>query len=198
MGVYASLFNIGSRPFFEGPKGFFAELDSLSLIPGLEIGPASYNDIVEIYRLESEIEGEGGADFATLTARWRMFGAGFLTARQDGRLAGYIESCLWDCQLPSFEARPDFFASRHRPGAETLYIIFIGVAADCRRQGVANSLLAAVSLVGRYHGACRLQAVCRDHIMPLYEAAGFLPVTGLPDFLPEPAVDFMLMEHSLL
>ncbi len=198
MGVYASLFNIGSRPFFEAPKDFLAELDSLLLEPGLEISPASYEDVAEIYRLEAEIEGDDGADFATLTARWQMFGAGFLTARQDGRLAGYIESCLWDRQLPYFEAQPDYFSSQHRLGAKTLYIIFIGVAADCRRRGVASSLLAAVSRVGRYYGARRLQAVSRDHIMPLYEAAGFLPVTAMPDFLPEPAVDFMLMEHSLL
>ncbi len=198
MEVDASLFNIDSQPFFEAPKGFLAELDSLSPAPGLEIGPASYEDIVEIYRLESEIEGADGADFVTLTSRWRMFGAGFLTARQDGRLVGYIESCLWDCQLPSFEARPDFFTSRHRLGAETLYIIFIGVAADCRRRGVASSLLTAVNGVGRYYGARRLQAVSRDYIMPLYEAAGFLPLTAMPDFLPEPAVNFMLMEHSLL
>ncbi len=198
LGVYASLLNIGSQPFFEVPKDFSADLDSLLLEPGLEIGPASYEDIAEIYRLENEIEGNYGADFATITARWRMFRAGFLTARQDGRLAGYIESCLWDRRLPYFEARPDFFASRHRLGAETLYIIFIGVAADCRRLGVASSLLAAISRVGRYYGARRLQAVSRDHIMPLYEAAGFLPVTAMPDFLPEPAVDFMLMEQSLL
>ncbi len=198
MGGYASLFNIGSQSFFEVPKDFPAEFDSLLRAPDLEIGPASYEDIAEIYRLENEIEGDDGADLVTLTARWRMFGAGFLTARQDGCLVGYIESCLWDRRLPSFEAQPDCFSSQHRIGAETLYIIFIGVAADCRRRGVASSLLAAISWVGRCYGARRLQAVSRDHVMPLYEAADFLPVTAMPDFLPEPAVNFMLMEHSLL
>ncbi len=197
MGVDTSLSNIGCSAFFEAPKDFFVE--STYPLPGLEleIGSASYADIEEIYLLESEIEGNDGADLVTLTARWRMFGAGFLTARQGGRLVGYIESCLWDCQLPYFEARPDFFASLHRLGAANLYIIFLGVAADYRRQGVASSLLAAVSGVGYRYGACRLQAVSRGHITPLYEAAGFLPVVAMPGFLPESGVDFMLMERTL-
>ncbi len=198
MGVDASLLNIGSPAFFDGPRDFLA--DTTDLVSGLEleIGPASYEDIEDIYLLESEIEGADGADFVSLTSRWRMFGAGFLTARHGGRLVGYIESCLWDRQLPYFETRPDFFASQHRLGAEKLYIIFLGVAVGCRRQGVASSLLAAISWVGRRHRACRLQAVSRGHIIPLYEAAGFLPVVAMPGFLPEPATDFMLMEHTLL
>ncbi|HFQ80538.1 MAG TPA: GNAT family N-acetyltransferase [Desulfobacterales bacterium] len=192
------IFNIDPQDFFAGSEDFLAEGVALLPEPLLEIAPASYADLEEIYQLESEIEGPDGADLVSLMARWRMFGAGFLTARQGGQLLGYIETCLWDCQLPHFEARPDFFTSRHRLGAANLYIIFLGVAADYRRQGVASSLLAAVSRVGWRYGARRLQAVSRSHIVPLYEAAGFLPVAAMPGFLPEPGTDFMLMERPFL
>jgi ribosomal protein S18 acetylase RimI-like enzyme len=161
----------------------------------MDISPVSTDDLNEIFFLEQSIEAESAASLETLRTRRQMFGDGFLAARINGRIMGYVETCLWDLSIPQFDQRSDFFTSRHSPHGKILYVIFLGVAQNSRRQGVASSLLDAVIKVANQYGVKVVQAVTRQYLLPLYLQNGFTIIRDMPNFLPD-AADFHLMEHS--
>lgn len=156
---------------------------------------ATEKDISSIAFLENAMEGADAASAATLLARLRMFPEGFLVAREEGRIIGYIESCLWNKDIPEFQAHPGFFAEQHRTDARTLYIIFIGVRQEFRRKGVGTQLIdALLEEVHPFHPQ-RVHAVSRDPLLPFYESMGFTPQAALPGFLHQE--NYTLMEMGL-
>ena len=163
----------------------------------MEILPVRDDELMEIFSLEQSIEGESGASIAALRARRQMFEGGFLVAREAGRIVGYIESCLWNRVSPKFDPHADFFAGQHCADGKILYIIFVGVAHNYRRQGIANTLIRAIMPVARKYGAQRVQAVTRVNLLPLYTNLGFTVLREMPSFLPGNADDLRLMELDL-
>lgn len=152
-------------------------------------------DLAQIAFLENAMEGADAASVETLRARLRIFPEGFLVAWEQGRLVGYIESCLWDRAIPEFQPHPGFFAEQHRPAAKTLYIIFIGVREEYRRQSVGSQLIEALLQATRPLALQRVHAVSRDQLMPFYQNLGFVAKTTLPDFLHQG--NYFLMEKPL-
>ncbi|NOX25725.1 MAG: GNAT family N-acetyltransferase [Deltaproteobacteria bacterium] len=161
----------------------------------MRISPAGADDLAKIFFLEQAIEGNSAASLETLRNRRQMFGPGFLAAREDDHIVGYVESCLWDLSVPEFDSRADFFACHHRSGGKVLYIIFLGVEQNSRRQGVGSTLLGSVMAVARKHGVHKIQVVSRQHLISLYSGQGFTTVQKIPGFLPG-ADDFYLLEYK--
>ncbi len=162
----------------------------------LQIEQATLSDVSEVYKLEQSIEKSGSADLATLQSRYAMFAQGFMAARLHGKIVGYVESCVWNEVLPHFEARPGFFTQYHDLNASTLYLIFIGVDAQYRRQGIASKMISfLLDNVVRYD-LVRMHAVCRDNHMPMYNKLGFSPAQELQGFLPDGG-KYTLMEKLI-
>lgn len=159
------------------------------------IEPAANSDIFEISLLEMAIEGRGAAGIETLRVRQVMFPDGFLVARKDGRIIGYLQSCIWDRQVPEFQPRADFFPSQHRLDGAILYLIFVGVSEHQRRHGVGSRLVECLTPLADKYGARKIHAVCRDYLVPFYAGLGFFQSRELPGFLSEG--EFFLMERAL-
>lgn len=156
------------------------------------VTPADFTDIVDI---EKRIEGENAASLDLINSRFSMFADGFLVARIDERIVGYIESCIWDEEIPVFNSGKDFFSSRHKLNGNILYIIFLGVVPEYWRQGVASKLIRGVKGLSRKIGVKKVHAVTWDHLTGLYVKQGFKPIRKMPNFLPNGS--FTLLEYSL-
>ncbi len=159
----------------------------------MKVSSVREDELFKIFSLEQSMEGESAASLETLQVRQQMFGAGFLAARKDDRIIGYLESCLWNVEIPEFQPYPGYFANRHCAHGKTLYIIFMGVDCDFRRQGVASTLLQAVAMAAYNSGAERVHAVTFAHLLPLYIKMGFKEVQAMPHFLPNLS-DLILVE----
>jgi len=154
----------------------------------LLIEPAKSADLREIAALEEVIEGDSAAGRDLLQARLMMFREGFLVARESGRIIAYAESCIWDEEIPSFRKEADFFSSRHHLAGNSLYIIFLGVAPESRRHGVASKLIAALLEVGKRYCVKRIHAVTWEYLVPLYTGQGFMRAEEIKGFLPNSTV----------
>jgi ribosomal protein S18 acetylase RimI-like enzyme len=164
----------------------------------LEITPASAADISQIHFLESAIEGSEAASPQTLLARLAMFHEGFLVAKLDAKVIGYIEACIWRRETPAFRADPSFFVSEHSADGSILYIIFLAVEERQRRHGVGSQLVREViKRVGGEFSVSRVHVVSRDPLLPFYKGLGFSAVQQLPGFLPD-GQEYTLMEASML
>ncbi len=162
----------------------------------MEIMPASDADISQIAFLESAIEGPDAASSLTLRARRGMFNDGFLVAKVNSRVVGYIETCIWTKKTPEFREDPDFFITEHTVEGAILYIIFVGVDEQQRHNGIGSRLVSRVFEVGQELTTERVHAVSRDPIIPFYKSLGFTAVKQLPGFLPD-AQKYTLMEFCL-
>jgi len=149
-----------------------------------EIAPASWDDLPEIARLEQSIEGENGATLATLQERFLMYGPGFLAARFQGRLIGYAESCIWDLQTPAFRSEAGYFSNLHQPNGPYLYLIFVGVIKEFRKQGAGSHLVQGLQDLARQEGRQKMQAVTWPHLIHFYQSLGFMVKKEIPAFLP--------------
>jgi ribosomal protein S18 acetylase RimI-like enzyme len=162
-----------------------------------KITPASAADISQIHFLESAIEGPGAASPRTLIARLAMFNEGFLVARRDAKVIGYIETCRWQRETPEFRTDPDFFANEHTGAGSILYIIFLAVEERQRRYGVGSQLVREViKRVGVEFPVSRVQVVSRDPLLPFYQNLGFSALQQLPGFLPD-GQQYTLLEYRL-
>ncbi len=162
----------------------------------MEITPASNEDISQIFFLENAIEGPDAASLKTLQARRAMFNDGFLVAKVDSYVVGYIETCIWGKETPEFRADPNFFLTEHAPDGAILYIIFVAVEEKQRRQGFGSHLIRQACKVGQDYSAGLVHVVSRDPIIPLYESLGFSAKKQLPGFLPDKQ-NYTLMEFCL-
>nr|MBF0223328.1 GNAT family N-acetyltransferase [Desulfobulbaceae bacterium] len=163
----------------------------------MHITPAQEEDISQIVFLENFIEGRDAASRQTLLARLQMFSEGFLVAKIKGRVAGYIETCIWHRETPQFQADPNFFLTEHALDGAIIYIIFVGVEERQRRHGIGSHLIREViETIGGKFPANRVHAVSRDPILPFYRNLGFSTVKRLPGFLPDKQM-YSLMEFCL-
>jgi ribosomal protein S18 acetylase RimI-like enzyme len=119
---------------------------------GVLIRQALPEDLVEIVKIEQEVEPDNPAELSALLDRLAMFQDGFLTVWLDGILAGYAESCIWNEKIPEFSPEKDFFKNRHTPEGTTLYIIFIGVRTLYQRQGLGSMLIRSLLDLARTEG----------------------------------------------
>ena len=162
----------------------------------LSITTARPADIPMIHTLEQEVEAGQGADQETLMARLRMFQEGFLVAWCQDRIAGYLESMIWQGRpFSSFQEIQDF-PGLHTLDGDELYLIFLAVAPDFRSRGVAGRLLSSLVDLGRRYSLKRIRLVAKEELIPFYEANGFEVVRPLPDFHPcEPFRPYLMQKH---
>jgi len=150
----------------------------------IRIGPAGPGDLAQVAALELRVEPDCPASLQIIRGRFAMFPQGFLVARGPGGVLGYAESCIWNEENPVFGPEADFFRGRHDLRGRILYIIFLGVSPDCRRQGVGSMLIQGLVELAGTRGLERVQAATWDYLAPLYEAQGFVQIGGLDGFLP--------------
>jgi len=143
------------------------------------------NDISKIVILEKEIEKDNAASLNTLTSRFNMFKEGFFVSQEDGRIQGYIESCLWDRKdIETFDEIKDF-PKNHDPNGKTLYVIFLGVGKDYRRKGIGSRLIRTVQEYARKNDLDKVQLVAGGgFLVDFYTNLGFKNIKELPKFLP--------------
>ncbi|MCF8107074.1 MAG: GNAT family N-acetyltransferase [Desulfohalobiaceae bacterium] len=166
------------------------------LCEDLSITTARPEDIPGIHALEQEVEGGHGADQETLRARLRMFPEGFLVARCRDRIAGYLESMIWQGRPFSRFREIQDFPRLHNPAGDELYLIFLAVDPEFRSRGVAGRLLFCLSDVGRKFSLKRIRLVAKEELILFYKANGFEIVRPLPDFHPcESFRPYLMQKH---
>ena len=161
----------------------------------MEIRNATIEDIDEIRALERNIDEEYPATKETLLERLEMFPDGFYVVEIDGKIVGYIETCLWDKEdIETFDKIKDF-PKQHDPKGKTAYVIFIGVGADYRRQGVGSALIQEVQKLASERGLKKVQLVAiEEDLLGFYGKLGFEFVKKLPNYYR--LGPGFLMEHS--
>ncbi|WP_316848940.1 GNAT family N-acetyltransferase [Pedobacter agri] len=159
-------------------KNFKKSLDEISYFT------CSPSDIRDVYILEAEIEHGNAASEQTLYNRLSMFPEGFIIAKDKNKLVGYIETLVWNKIV--FEKFDDIkdFPLLYDPNGDTLYIIFIGVAAAYRGKGIGQRLLELAKEVGTKFNTNRMQLVAKDGLEGYYQSFDFQSEKNLPAFLP--------------
>jgi len=151
----------------------------------LDICPATHDDISYIHRIEQFIESHYPANRQTLINRLEMFPDGFLIAKYDHQLIGYIESCIWNEE--SFSTYQDIcqFSNFHNSNGMILFVIFIGVDKQYQKMGVGSLLLDAlkVRIKKRYPHIKKVNLVSKQkYVNNFYRKNDFQKIKRLPDY----------------
>lgn len=149
----------------------------------LDIHPVSEEELDQVLAIETVLQGEHAATREVLEIRRNMFADGFLVACVDGKVVGYLESCIWNSKnFTTFNEIRDF-PSLHNITADNLYIIFLAVAEESRRMGIATALLKKIINVAQSLAKEEVQLVSTHDYQPLYQKVGFQNTRFLPNFL---------------
>lgn len=161
------------------------------------IRKATQDDVKRIYALEASIEEDNAACEAVLLERLRMFNDGFLIVEEKGEIIGYLESLIWNNR--NFSCFDDIcdFPIHHTIHGDTLYVIFLAVRTDRRRQGIATKMLELIGEVARYYGIGRICLVSKNELQSVYEKAGFRKIKHLTYFLDTDTRPSVLMEKNI-
>jgi len=155
------------------------------------------SDIRDVYRIETEVELSNAASESTLKQRMSMFNDGFLVAKENNKVVGYIESLIWNTyDFTRFEEIKDF-PVLYDQGGDELYIIFLAVKESYRKNGIGMSLLSAIEDVAIKYGVRWLKLVAKDDLVAYYKKSGFHEIKELPDFLPNREYKSTLMGKFL-
>lgn len=162
-----------------------------------EICKCNNDDIREIIAIENDIEYTQAASEETLRKRLSMFSDGFLVAKINNKVVGYIESLIWDGK--KFEAFEEIknFPLHFNPNGSELYIIFLAVSEPNRKNGIATELLAKVESISKKYKFSKISLVAKDDLTRFYGKLGFNQVRELPNFLPGKTYKSVLMEKYL-
>ena len=151
-----------------------------------EIRRAKIEDIKLVSILEKEIEKENAASLETLMKRYCMFPGGFLVAENAMGVVGYTESCRWDLDLKNLEhfGQIKDFPKHHKTCGRNLYVIFVGVREEYRRQGIGSELVKNLADYSIKNKVREMQVVAGENLMDFYEKLGFKFDRIIPEFLP--------------
>ena len=162
-----------------------------------KIRHAKIEDIRLVSILEKQIEKENAASFGTLEERFYMFRDGFLVAENPMAISGYAESCRWDLDLKNLEhfGQIKDFPKHHKTCGRNLYVIFVGVREEYRRQGIGSELVKNLADYSIKNKVREMQVVAGENLMDFYENLGFKFDRELPQFFPYQAG--MLMRKKI-
>jgi len=163
----------------------------------LDICFATQENISDILRIEQSIESDYPANRQILVDRLEMFPDGFLIAKNEHQLIGYIESCIW-CEN-SFSKYQDIcqFSNFHCLNGTILFVIFIGVDKRFQKMGVGSLLIKELKtrIKQKYPHIQRIHLVSKEqYVNAFYRKNGFRIIKQLPDYLPE--YTGVLMEYQ--
>jgi ribosomal protein S18 acetylase RimI-like enzyme len=169
----------------------------ISKIENVTISKCTLQDIADIYKIELDVEHSNAASEQTLKDRLQMFPDGFLVAKENGKIIGYVESVLWNnFEFSTFDEIKNFPLHYNVKG-QTLYVIFIAVKEEFRRKGIAKLLLNEIEKVANKYGANTIQLVAKDDLVTLYNKSGFRSDKELANFLPNSQYKSVLMHKSI-
>ncbi len=146
----------------------------------------SEDSIKEVAALEKAIEGDNAASLATLSSRRELYPQGFRVAMENGKVIGYIESCLWERGEREFAmsfSDVDFVACHHSKGKE-IYVIFLATDPVHRRKGVGAQLVKSIQQLAVDEGKTKVTLVAKDELKGFYGRLGFTIVAKAPNWLP--------------
>ncbi|MBI4114249.1 MAG: GNAT family N-acetyltransferase [Candidatus Niyogibacteria bacterium] len=145
--------------------------------------PAFCQDIDAIHEIEVAVEKEHAANIETLRERLRMFPEGFYVVRQDLKILGYVESCLWNSENFSTFTEIKDFSEHHNPQGRILYVIYMAVAEGHRRKGYGSHLIERLKEYAEEKGLDKVQLVAGPGFLTgFYKKLGFKVVRKLPNF----------------
>ncbi len=150
------------------------------------IKQADAKDLLDVSILEMQIEKENAASFETLKKRFKVFPGGFRILQSGNKILGYLESCRWDLDLENLEhfGQISDFPKHHKDSGKNLYIIFVAVDENYRRNGIGSALVENISGYSMKKGLGEMQLVAGEGLIPFYEKLGFRFDRVLPQFLP--------------
>ena len=153
----------------------------------LKIRRAAPYDIPKVSVLESLIEGKNAASLETLEKRFAVFPRGFIVAESPMGIAGYAESCRWNLKAGDFETFEQIknFPAHHKRDGKNLYVIFVAVKEDYKKQGIGSDLVNTLVDYAEGNEISKVQLVSKEKLVPFYKKLGFASVAELPDFLPD-------------
>jgi len=151
----------------------------------MHIRNVAVRDIDQIYLLEQSIEGKYAANRETLTARIQMFFQGFYVAEENGKIIGYLESCLWNkLNFERFDEIKDF-PKHHDPEGKILYIIFVGVNKNYRKRGIGSALVRKAQEYAEQHNLQKVQVISGEgSLVYFYKKLVFGVMRELTNYLP--------------
>ena len=155
------------------------------------ISQAKKSDIPTILQIEEELEGKHAASKKTLEERLKMLNEGFLVARDNKKIIGYLESCRWgNISFETFEEIRDF-PKLHKADGKTLYVMMIGVSKEKQGQGVGSELVKGAISLARKSGCTNIQAVVKNGFEKFFKRQGFSAIRVLPNYMPGDSVSLM-------
>lgn len=111
----------------------------------------------------------------SIQQRAAAFPESFLVAEEDapvqGRIVGFIDGCITDRTTISDDMFED--VSAHCPNGAYQAIFGLDVLPDCRRQGIAASLMNTLIEASRAAGRKGLILTCKDRLIHYYEKFGY-------------------------
>lgn len=161
----------------------------------VKIRHAREKDIPRVAELESEIDGENAASLETLMGRFKMFPEGFIVAENRGGIIGYTQSCRWNKEAGNFHNFKEIrdFQKHHDERARNLYVIFLAVDENYRKNGIGSSLIKSLIKYSVNNQIEKIQLVARSELRKFYSSFGMKPIMELPNFLPYAPGIFMEM-----
>ncbi|UKT64302.1 GNAT family N-acetyltransferase [Pedobacter mucosus] len=198
---YLNKFNYDALIFYYDGTNYLKSVPNQKEIKGFkkDSGTITYHtcmerDIRQVYLLEAQIEHGNAASEETLYNRLAMFPDGFIIAKDKGKIIGYIELVIWNnIVFETFQEIHDF-PLFYDPNGETLYVIFIGVSANYRNQGVGQRLLEIARDISSRFNTSKMQLVAKEGLEKYYEKFSFEQVRELPGFLSGSKYKSTLME----
>ena len=148
--------------------------------------------------METAIEGSGSASRSALEKRLQMFRDGFLVAKCDNQVVGYLQSTIWKDRVFARFSEICEFEKWHREDGDELYLIFLAVHAKFRSNGLAGHLLTVLKQLGKAYALNQITLVAKNKLIPFYERSGYQAVKELPDFLPGKERSPYLMQKRLV
>jgi ribosomal protein S18 acetylase RimI-like enzyme len=89
------------------------------------------------------------------------------------------------------------FPMHYNVNGDTLYVIFVAVSKNFRRNGVATKLISEVEAVARKYKVKRIRLVAKDGLVDFYSKFGFSQLSEMPAFLKGKPYRSVLMEKGL-
>ncbi|MCX6815444.1 MAG: GNAT family N-acetyltransferase [Candidatus Aenigmarchaeota archaeon] len=156
----------------------------------MDIKQANLADLDELYQIETKIWHSDAATKDSLTTRIKLFPEGFLVAKINNKIAGFVNSArIGDIKVGKFSDLVPFERVFKKNGP-IFYIYSLQVDKAYRGKGISHKLIDSLVEIARDLGCRKIWLVGSDEntsigfaTTPVYERWGFKIKKCLPNYL---------------
>ena len=94
-----------------------------------------------------------------------MFSEGFLVVKKQQKVIGYIETIIWNEKPFNTFQEISNFPLHFNINGDTLYIIFIAVISQYRKNGIGKKLVTEIENLAREYKLKRVSLVAKDDLI---------------------------------